>query len=286
MNSRRLGDWTFDPNTGAVSNGETTTRLRPQTSTLLNLLLDRAPDVVSRKEIMEELWPSGVIVDFETGIASCIKQIRVALGETAARPTYLHTVPKKGFRLALHDDTKPPCGEIPSTPNAATYPKRAYWSWIAAPVIAILVGAVVWFQLTRVQTQSPAVAVMPFELLGAAREHSELQALILDDLIHHTHRHGPDDLRVIARRSVLAAGARPISVSDLRQELAVSYLVDGTLRQVGKDLVIQVSVVDARNKQVVWAELIPLDPARPEVGLKILRGVVIDSLVMAHAVTR
>jgi DNA-binding winged helix-turn-helix (wHTH) protein len=74
-------------------------RLRPQPAQILDLLLMRAGDVVTREELRRLLWPVHSEVDFNYGVNTSIKELRSALGDSAAEPRYIETIPKLGYRL-------------------------------------------------------------------------------------------------------------------------------------------------------------------------------------------
>lgn len=95
----RFGVFELDVSAARLLKNGRTVRLKPQPFKLLELLVSRAGDVVSREEIREELWGSETFVDFEQGVNSAIKQVREALGEDADRPLYVETVPKRGYRF-------------------------------------------------------------------------------------------------------------------------------------------------------------------------------------------
>ncbi|HWB81168.1 MAG TPA: winged helix-turn-helix domain-containing protein, partial [Nannocystaceae bacterium] len=93
-----LGAFTFVRDTGELRGASATTRLAPQPAALLALLVDHAGEIVSRDTIKQVLWPD-TAVDFEAGLHQCIRQIRVALGDDAARPQFVETIPRRGYRL-------------------------------------------------------------------------------------------------------------------------------------------------------------------------------------------
>jgi DNA-binding winged helix-turn-helix (wHTH) protein len=95
----RFGVFQLDTRAGQLLKNGRVVRLKPQPFKLLQLLVDRAGQVVTREEIREALWGSETFVDFEQGVNSAIKQVREALGEDADRPLYLETVPKRGYRF-------------------------------------------------------------------------------------------------------------------------------------------------------------------------------------------
>ena len=60
-------------------------KLPPQPFKVLELLVRRSGEVVTRAEIREHVWCGDTFVDFEQGLNFCIRQIREALGDTAER---------------------------------------------------------------------------------------------------------------------------------------------------------------------------------------------------------
>ncbi|QDP20234.1 winged helix-turn-helix domain-containing protein [Sphingomonas xanthus] len=88
-------------------------------------LLVRAPDeLVTKDRFMAEVW-NGVPVTDEA-LTQCIKSLRRALGDEAARPRFIETVPKHGYRFIAATDpavapAAPPTSETPlSTALAGT----------------------------------------------------------------------------------------------------------------------------------------------------------------------
>ncbi|MGC0779791.1 MAG: winged helix-turn-helix domain-containing protein [Candidatus Acidiferrum sp.] len=74
-------------------------RLQAQPFQLLALLIGNADEVVTRDEICRDLWPAGTFVDFEHSLASAVKKIRDALGDSAENPRFVETLPKRGYRF-------------------------------------------------------------------------------------------------------------------------------------------------------------------------------------------
>lgn len=95
----RFGVFQLDLQAGQLLKHGRIVRLKPQPFRLLQLLVSRAGEVVTRDEIRESLWEADTFVDFEQGVNSAVKQVREALGDDAERPIYLETVPKRGYRF-------------------------------------------------------------------------------------------------------------------------------------------------------------------------------------------
>jgi DNA-binding winged helix-turn-helix (wHTH) protein len=63
---------------------------------LLLLLVERNGKLVTRAEIVEKIWGKGAFLDSESAISTAIRKVRRALGDDAAQPKYIETVPAKG----------------------------------------------------------------------------------------------------------------------------------------------------------------------------------------------
>ncbi len=80
-------------------------KLQPKQFVVLQMLAQRAGEIVSRQEIQQRVWGDGTFVDFDRGINFCINQIRAALGDVADRPRYIETIPRRGYRFIANIDS-------------------------------------------------------------------------------------------------------------------------------------------------------------------------------------
>jgi len=88
-----------------LSKHGTRIKLRGQPYLILEVLLARAGEVVTREEIREKLWPADTFVDFEHGLNTSVKKLRQALCDSADEPRYIETVPRIGYRLIVPVET-------------------------------------------------------------------------------------------------------------------------------------------------------------------------------------
>ncbi len=96
-----FGVFELDALTGELRKEGRLVRLRHQPVSVLRLLLERAGELVTRREITEELWPDDVDVDVEQGLNHCMKEIRAALGDRPDSPRFIQTLPRRGYRFLL-----------------------------------------------------------------------------------------------------------------------------------------------------------------------------------------
>ena len=96
----RFGMFELDSATGELrKDGKSRPRIRDQALQILIMLLRKSDDVVSRDELRDRLWPADTFVDFDHGLNTAINQVRTALGDSAANPKFIQTVPRRGYRF-------------------------------------------------------------------------------------------------------------------------------------------------------------------------------------------
>ncbi len=74
-------------------------RLREQAFQVLSELLERPGEVVTREELRDRLWPDGTFGDFDHSLNAAVNSIREVLGDSAASPRFVETVPRRGYRF-------------------------------------------------------------------------------------------------------------------------------------------------------------------------------------------
>ena len=90
----------IDPGSGLVSGPGGRETLAPRVMDVLVLLNRRAGQVVSREQILAELWPKRIVTD--DAVNRCIYLLRKQLSRAADDPRYrdlIETLPKRGYRL-------------------------------------------------------------------------------------------------------------------------------------------------------------------------------------------
>src|SRR5688500_1234573 len=112
----RFDGWTVNFDSGEISRDGNTLRLQDQPLQILDELVKRPGEVVSREQLIARLWPTGV-VEFDTGLNSAMRKLRIALGDDAETPRYIETLPRKGYRFIAQLEDAPPPATIPSLPS-------------------------------------------------------------------------------------------------------------------------------------------------------------------------
>jgi len=95
----RFGVFELETHTGELRRNGVKLKLQDQPYQVLVKLLEHAGHTVSREQLRSTLWPADTFVDFETGLNTTIKRLRETLGDSAENPSFIETVPKRGYRF-------------------------------------------------------------------------------------------------------------------------------------------------------------------------------------------
>jgi DNA-binding winged helix-turn-helix (wHTH) protein/Tol biopolymer transport system component len=95
----RFGPFEISPDSGELRKNGTRLKLTGQAIQVLVTLLERPGQIVTREELQQELWPGASFGDFEHGINAVIKRLRDVLGDSAAQPKFIETIPRRGYRF-------------------------------------------------------------------------------------------------------------------------------------------------------------------------------------------
>jgi TolB-like protein/DNA-binding winged helix-turn-helix (wHTH) protein/tetratricopeptide (TPR) repeat protein len=109
----RFGPFELRTTAREISKHGIKVKVRGQPYLILETLLARAGQVVTREELREKLWPAGTFVDFEHGLNTSLKKLRQALCDSAEEPRYIETLPRLGYRFiapveAINEKPGPP----------------------------------------------------------------------------------------------------------------------------------------------------------------------------------
>lgn len=100
-NLLRFGAFELDTRASELRRNGDLLRLAPQPFKVLELLVRRSGQVLTRAEIRDHVWCGDTLVDFEQGLNFCVRQIREVLGDTADAPRFIETLPRRGYRFLM-----------------------------------------------------------------------------------------------------------------------------------------------------------------------------------------
>ena len=220
----KFGSYLVDFSAGELRKNGTRVRLQEKPLRVLALLAERQGQVVTREELKQHLWRDDTFVEFEAGLNTAVSKLRDALSDDAAKPRYIETIPRRGYRFLA-----------PVTFTDDGIDKR------------LTSGSV-----PPENTGIHSVAVLPFENLSAEASQDHLADGMTDTLITALSKMGT--LRVISRTSAMRYQKVRKSLPDIARELGVEFVVEGSLLRFGNSLRITVQFIDGTTDKHLWAE--------------------------------
>lgn len=266
----RFGNFELDQRTCELRKHGLKIKLQQKPFQVLNILLERRGEVVSREELQHSLWPDGVFVDFDHSLNTAIKKLRDALGDTAATPRYIATIERHGYRFAAdvqeiaiggNTDQSAPVASISGTapetpqPSKPRFTKKWIWLSTATLLLLIAVGSLIgWKSLGHRETAASRImlAVLPFENLTGDSAQEYFSDGLTEELITQLGQVDPKTLGVIARTSVMRY-KRGSDLGRVARELGVDYVLEGSVRRDPEKVRIAAQLIQAKDQTHVWA---------------------------------
>src|SRR5262245_54287026 len=114
----RFGEFELDVFRQTLTHGADRAKLQKQPFQVLELLVQRAPGIVSREELRRHVRRDAVYNDARQSMNFLIRQIRLALGDTSASPRFIETLPRQGYRFLAPLEGVPADTDISEHPRA------------------------------------------------------------------------------------------------------------------------------------------------------------------------
>ena len=272
----RFGTYEVSLQSGEMRKRGVRIKVQQQPMKLLEILLERPGEVVTREELRSRIWVDESFGDFDQAVNIAIAKLRSALGDSAENPRFIETLPKRGYRFiadvsVIDTDSRlkdPPSspGDLPTTEpghkvqggGLAVAPKRRMWPTL--PVIAalalLLCLSILAVWLFRSRGRAPkgirSLAVLPLDNLSADTSQNYFADGMTDELI--TDLAQISALRVISRTSVMTYKGARKPLPQIARELNVDAVVEGTVLRSGDQVRITAQLIDASTDKHLWSQ--------------------------------
>lgn len=247
-------------------------RLQEKPFQVLAEFLCRPGEVVTREDLRHRLWPAGTYVDFDEGVNTAVKRLRLSLGDSSANPIYIETVARYGYRFIAPvsrveaENALPPEPEVNpevnlarplSLPEAEAFSRKTLLPWLILALLATGVAAFAMYghwksggktTLTPVQS----IAVLPLENLSGDTSQEYFAEGITDEITTDLAKlAGP---KVISRTSAMQYKQTHKTIPEIARELNVGAIVEGSVERSGDRVRVRVQLIQASTDQHLWAE--------------------------------
>jgi TolB-like protein/DNA-binding winged helix-turn-helix (wHTH) protein/Flp pilus assembly protein TadD len=271
----RFGTYEVSFQSGEVRKGGMRIKVQQQPLKVLEILLERPGEVITREELRSRVWADEEFGDFDQAVNIAIGKLRNAFGDSAENPRFIETVPKRGYRFiaevsATRANPSPmqqPAAEdaveaepLPPAPPAepaspVVVSSRRKWPAIAGVLLCLgVLAGTIWFY--RARGAQPAriqsLAVLPLENLSGDAAQDYFADGMTDELI--TDLAQISALRVISRTSVMVYKGARKPLPEIARALNVDAVVEGTVVQAGDQVRITAQLIQVPADKHLWAE--------------------------------
>lgn len=236
--------------------------LRPKSMEVLQYLLERAPRLVTKDELLGAIWHDVVVG--EESLTRCISDIRAVLGDR--NHEIIKTVPRRGYLIDTPVDAPRATGNMamegPGPVHANVNTGR--WNVAArgvvrpvAAIAAVLLVCVAALGIVRglrpgLDQQEPSIAVLSFDNTSREADQAHLSSGLPEDITRRLSAFS--GLRVIARQSSSRFDGTGQDARAISDQLKARYLIGGSYRREGSSVVITVNLVDGSNAENLWSQ--------------------------------
>lgn len=240
----RVLDLVVDLDRGTVSRGKDRIDLPELSYRLLAVLVSQAPDLVSKDDLIREVW-GDVVVGDET-LSQRVRLLRQALDEDSQSPRYFESVRGRGYRLIC--DVRP-IGEVAAQ-------RTARIGLVGAALLTMAAASIWFFSEPRDESQvaSPvaSIAVLPFADLSANQSYGYFADGMQDELL--TRLTDIEGLHVSSRTSVEPYRSTHLSIPEIAEQLRVGAIIEGSVRVDDDRMRITVQLIEAHTDKHLWAD--------------------------------
>jgi len=233
----RFENFVFDPDAAGLLDSGQPVALEPQVFSLLKYLIENRARIVSKEELIDEIWGGRAITD--AALNTRIRAVRRALGDDRTQQKFLRTYPKRGFQFVAATDRLESVDAVGTPVMTSGVPaRRRARVWAAIPILALVLSGTAWwlnesavFRASPPPPAKPSIAVLPFDNLSGDPDQDYFADAFTEDLITDLSR--IRDAFVIARRSSFTFKGKAVDVKKVASELGVRYVLEGSVRRSG-----------------------------------------------------
>ena len=227
----RLGCWEVRPLTGEIRGADETLHVEPKVMEVLLVLAQRSGEVVERYDLLSQIWASRAEVSDEP-LTRCIAVLRRALNDSPQMPSYIQTIPKRGYRL------------LASVTTLATAEPRRFLH-VASPEPADSPA------ISEPSIPDNSIAVLPFSGGSTSADILDFGGGVAGEI--RSRLMSDKDVLVVARTwSDAVGGSRDLRA--IRAQLRVARVLEGRVQRNGNQVRIRIDLCDAQSGYLIWSE--------------------------------
>lgn len=242
-----FGDYELDTERFELRCAGNTISIEPQVFDLLAYLATHRDRVVTRQELLDQLWQGKIVT--ESTLSSCIKAARQALGDTGRDQQHIATYHRRGYRFVADVEQR----------NSIAVENAGLLRDSALAGSEAMGGACLFPQLSGKQHDRPVLAVLPFSCSHGNDELAWMAEVLGEDIGIQLAR--IPGFLVLSRNTASQYRLREISIEQIGRELGADYVVEGSVWAIGGNLRVGLQLFETLSGGMLWSErkVIPVE---------------------------
>jgi TolB-like protein/DNA-binding winged helix-turn-helix (wHTH) protein len=238
-----VGDWLVKLDGLSIQNKHQHKDLDPKVMQLFAYLVDNRQRVVTRGELLDQLWKNQVVADDVLNVA--MSSLRKALGDDFKTPIYIKTLPRKGYQL------------IAPVKPVSSNSRSIKLNSIIAVLLVLVIATALWFQFNPVgeitdSKQPVRLAVLPFDYYSSVKNGEYIADGLTEAIINRLVQES--DLQVTSRASVMQYKTEKISIKEVVAQLNVDWVLEGSVQLEGDKIQVTAQLINAVKDVHIWSE--------------------------------
>jgi TolB-like protein/DNA-binding winged helix-turn-helix (wHTH) protein len=248
LDEYRFGPFVLDQRRRALTRDGALIPITPKAFDILFYFVQHPNRILTKQDLMQAVWPDTIVE--EGNLTQNISLLRKALAEHGDASGLIVTVGRQGYQFA---------GDVTLVPPRTRRYKLTRWRAFAvsgAVALAMVIGVpIAWQRLRGAPTGADTVrlAVLPFMNLTGDSTENDLADGLTEETITQLARLRPEQLRVIARTSVMGYKHGEQRIDEIGRDLSVGYALESSLRQSANRLRVTVQLIRVKDQSHVWA---------------------------------
>jgi len=272
-----IGHWLFDPMANTLSHTIATDQLEikldHKVAEVLQYLIAEQGKVVTRDELLDNLWPNQVIADDVLNVA--ISSLRKALGDKPKQPDFIKTIPRKGYQLISHVEkleqeiktnakvNKNAQSEIinkdksadENPPQKKANSNNNRFSRFTYIVVLVALFSFALFYMNNKSNDDNSkikLAVLPFDYYSSIGDKEYLADGLTEALINRLVQE--KNFSITSRTSVMQYKTNKPAIAEVVEQLNVDWILEGSVQIENDYIQVTAQLIDGHDDTHVWSE--------------------------------
>ena len=246
-NTFLVGDWLVKLDGLSIQNKHQHKDLDSKVMQLLVYLVSNRERVVTRNELLDQLWKNQVVADDVLNVA--MSSLRKALGDDFKTPVYIKTLPRKGYQL------------IAPVKAISSKSRKVKLNWMIAVILVLIIAIPLWFQFSPVvgssnsnpdSSQAVRLAVLPFDYYSSITNREYIADGLTEAIINRLVQEST--LQVTSRTSVMQYKMKEVSIKEVVEQLNVEWVLEGSVQFEGDKIKVTAQLINAVKDVHLWSE--------------------------------